>query len=134
MSRVSEQADAATLEQKTATVQEAIARLRVAGLPSLTGMQVRTLERLYDRAREDGRQSGIAQAGMTLGKTLAAAPAEHRIVSLPGSVHDFTGDPLPGYGQGPITPAESYPIRALCSECHQLVRCETAESPWEHTR
>jgi hypothetical protein len=111
----------APAQLRDAAVREAVNHLRVAGLPSLTGMQVRTLERLYDRAVRE---------------MLEQQPTEpepgHRIVSLPGSVHDFTGDPLPGYGGALITPAERYPLHALCSECHEPIRCETAESPWEH--
>ena len=55
----------------------------------------------------------------------------HLIVPLPGSVLDRTGSPLPGYGSGRITPSEEYPLRALCSTCHQPIRCG-ADTGWEH--
>jgi hypothetical protein len=75
---------------------------------------------------------GTASQVAALRRQVERGDAEHRIVSLPGSVHDFTGDPLPGYGGALITPPARYPLHALCSECHEPVRCETAESGWEH--
>jgi hypothetical protein len=116
----------------TAAVQETVDRIQAAGhIP--TPMEIRALERLYNRGFGEGRQSGVAQAGIMLGQSLREPePAEHQITALPGSVFSTTQGALPDYGGGPITPAEWYPLTALCSTCHEPVRCETAESPWEH--
>jgi hypothetical protein len=58
--------DEARQARKTAMVQEAVTHMQVAG-HVLNPMAVRTLERLYDTAEEDGRQRGIAQTGIMLG-------------------------------------------------------------------
>jgi hypothetical protein len=117
----------------TAAVQEAVDRIQATGhIPA--PMEIRALERLYNRGFGEGRQSGITQAGTAPGESLPRKPepAEHWIRALPGSVFSTTQGALPDYGGGPITPAEWYPLTALCHECHKPVRCETAESPWEH--
>lgn len=117
----------------TAAVQETVDRIQATGhIP--TPMEIRALERLYNRGFGEGRESGIAQTGVALGESLRRKPepAEHQIVALPGSVFSRTQGALQDYGGGPITPADWYPLTAMCSTCHKPVRCETSESPWEH--
>ena len=60
--------DEAALEQKAAAVQEAARGIFVATGQLVTSAERRVLFQLYDRAREEGRQSGIAQAGITIGE------------------------------------------------------------------
>jgi hypothetical protein len=124
-----EQAQAEALERKAAAVQDASHDIFVATGTYVTGPLRRQLFALYDRAHEEGRQNGIAQKSITADPPLTQ---KHAISTLPGSVLDRTGSPLPGYGGGRITPDEDYPLRAMCSTCHQPIRCETSESPWEH--
>lgn len=87
MSRVSEQADQIAEEQKAAAVQEISRDIFVATGELVTGPLRQHLFRLYDRAREDGRQSGIAQAGIMLGQAAArepwrpGEPCQHAILS-----------------------------------------------------
>lgn len=57
---------------------------------------------------------------------------EHKIKPEPGTVRDWQGDPMPGYGKGPIARADQYPLHATCSACGDPVTC-TEAGPWEHT-
>jgi hypothetical protein len=118
--------ETARRELKAAAVQEASEHLAVAGVRELSGMGRRTLARLYDLAFRHGQELAQTAAGKPLPPV-----RDYHITALPGSVHDRAGAALPDFGCGEVTPAEAYPLTALCHECHEPIRCEH-DGPWEH--